>query len=121
MTVTLAAEGGQLQLNALEPVVYRRPRAGLEHITAGVAALTQHCVHASTATRHRLIQAVAASTGLVTALSRALGCGTACALALEAHHSGRPALDLTRERGLLTDTELGNPTGPASPTGRSTA
>ncbi|MEU4896352.1 aspartate ammonia-lyase [Streptomyces sp. NPDC044780] len=118
VTVTLAAEGGQLQLNAFEPVIYRSLSAGLDHLTAGIAVLTEHCVRGITANRHRLAQAVAASTGLVTALSPALGYETACAIALEAHHSGRPALDLVRERELLTEAELRVLTSPASLTGR---
>ncbi len=35
VTITLAAEGGQLQLNAFEPVIYRSLSAGLDHLTAG--------------------------------------------------------------------------------------
>ncbi|MFE7170013.1 aspartate ammonia-lyase [Streptomyces sp. NPDC057616] len=118
MTVTLAAEGGQLQLNAFEPVIYRSLGAGLDHLAAGIAVLTEHCVRGITANRQRLARTVAASTGLVTALGPALGYETACALALEAHHTGRPALDLVRERALLTEAELRVLTSPASLTGR---
>ncbi|MEU3711693.1 aspartate ammonia-lyase [Streptomyces catenulae] len=117
VTVTLAAEGGQLQLNAFEPVIYRSLSAGLGHLAAGIGVLTEHCVRGITADRERLAASVAASTGLVTALGPALGYETACALALEAHHSGRPALDLIRERGLLTAAELHELTGPAALTG----
>ncbi|MGW5022761.1 aspartate ammonia-lyase [Streptomyces cacaoi] len=120
LTVTLAAEGGQLQLNPFEPVIYRSLSAGLDHLAAGVAVLAQHCVRGITANRRRLARTVAASTGLVTALSPALGYETACAVALEAQHSGKPALDLIRERGLLTDTELRELTSPAALTGRPT-
>ena len=117
VTVTLAAEGGQLQLNAFEPIIYRSLSAGLDHLTAGIGVLTEHCVRGITANRNRLAETVAASTGLVTALSPALGYETACALALEAHHSGRPALDLIRERELLAEAELCELTSPASLTG----
>ncbi|MFF3504339.1 hypothetical protein [Streptomyces sp. NPDC003247] len=74
-----------------------------------------------TADRRRLARTVAASTGLVTALGPALGYETACAVALEAHHTGRPALDLIRERGLLTEAQLRDLTSPASLTGRPAA
>ncbi|MEW2252805.1 aspartate ammonia-lyase [Streptomyces sp. NPDC006975] len=117
VTVTLAAEGGQLQLNAFEPVIYRSLSAGLDHLTAGITVLTEHCVRGITAHRTRLAATVAASTGLVTALGPALGYETACAIALEAHHTGRPALDLVRERALLTEAELCELTSPASLTG----
>ncbi|MFF8841137.1 aspartate ammonia-lyase [Streptomyces sp. NPDC015127] len=118
VTVTLAAEGGQLQLNAFEPVIYRSVSAGIDHLTAGIAILAEHCVRGITANRDRLAATVAASTGLVTALGPALGYETACAVALEAHHTGRPALELIRERELLTEAELLELTSPASLTGR---
>ncbi|MGW8556301.1 aspartate ammonia-lyase [Streptomyces tubercidicus] len=118
VTVTLAAEGGQLQLNAFEPIIYRSLGAGLDHLAAAITVLTEHCVRGITANRRRLAETIAASTGLVTALSPVLGYETACALALEAHHTGRPALDLVRERGLLTEAELRVLTSPASLTGR---
>ncbi|WP_052499499.1 aspartate ammonia-lyase [Streptomyces vietnamensis] len=119
VTVTLAAEGGQLQLNAFGPVIHRSLGAGLDHLTAGIGVLTEHCVRGITANRERLAETVAASTGLVTALGPALGYETACALALEAHHTGRPALDLVRERALLTEAELDGLTSPAALTGLS--
>ncbi|WP_426404813.1 hypothetical protein ACN9M0_34395 [Streptomyces sp. R-07] len=84
----------------------------------GVAILAEHCVWGITANRARLAETVAAATGLVTALGPALGYETACALALEAHHTGRPALDLVRERELLTEAELRELTSPAALTGR---
>lgn len=117
VTVTLAAEGGQLQLNAFEPIIYRSLSAGLDHLTAGIGVLTEHCVRGITANRPRLAEIVAGSTGLVTALSPRIGYETACALALEAHHTGRPALDLIRERDLLSEAELSVLTSPASLTG----
>ncbi|MYR45454.1 aspartate ammonia-lyase, partial [Streptomyces sp. SID5910] len=53
----------------------------------------------------------------VTALSPALGHENASAIALEAHRSGRPPLDLVRERGLLTEAQIRDLTSPASLTG----
>ncbi len=117
VTVTLAAEGGQLQLNAFEPIIYRSLGAGLDHLTAGIGVLAERCVRGITANQHRLAETVAASTGLVTALGPALGYETACAVALESHHTGRRALDLIRERGLLAEEELRTLTSPASLTG----
>ncbi|MEU9885202.1 aspartate ammonia-lyase [Sphaerisporangium sp. NPDC051011] len=120
VTVTLAAEGGQLQLNAFEPIIYRSLSAGLDHLAAGITVLTEKCVRGITANRQRLAESVAASTGLVTALSPAIGYETACAIALEAHRTGRPALDLVRERALLTEAELRTLTSPAALTGHPT-
>ncbi|MEV1022770.1 hypothetical protein [Streptomyces sp. NPDC050264] len=62
-------------------------------------------------------QTIATCTGPVAALGPALGHKTACARALEAHRTGRPALDLIRERELLTEAELRELTSPTSLTG----
>ncbi|GAA5165236.1 MULTISPECIES: aspartate ammonia-lyase [Amycolatopsis] len=118
LTVTLAAEGGQLQLNAFEPVIARALTASLDHLTAGARVLADRCVRGITANSDRLREIVASSTGLVTALGPALGYETASAIALEAHHTGRPPLDLVRERALLTEEEVLALTTPEALTGR---
>ncbi|WP_336157883.1 aspartate ammonia-lyase [Amycolatopsis sp. VC5-11] len=117
VTITFAAEGGQLQLNAFEPIIARALTAGLDHLTAGARVLAEHCVRGITARREHLADLVATSTGLVTALSPALGYETACGLALEAHQTGRPALELVRERRLLTDDQVGALITPQALTG----
>ncbi|SFK08909.1 aspartate ammonia-lyase [Amycolatopsis sacchari] len=118
LTVTLAAEGGQLQLNAFEPIIARALTASLDHLTAGARVLADRCVRGITANSDRLREIVASSTGLVTALGPALGYETASAIALEAHHTGRPPLDLVRERALLTEEEVLALTTPEALTGR---
>ncbi|WP_037368244.1 aspartate ammonia-lyase [Amycolatopsis orientalis] len=117
VTVTLAAEGGQLQLNAFEPIIARALTAGLDHLTAGARVLAEHCVRGITARREHLADLVATSTGLVTALSPALGYETACTLAREAHRTGRPALELVRERRLLPEDQMGALLAPQALTG----
>ncbi|MFC7344252.1 aspartate ammonia-lyase [Saccharopolyspora griseoalba] len=112
VTVTLAAEGGQLQLNAFEPIIVRALTSGLDHLTSAIGVLTRHCVRGITARRESPADAVATSVGLVTALSPALGHEAACAIALEAHRTGRPALELVREQQLLTEEQLGALTTP---------
>ncbi|WP_433868934.1 aspartate ammonia-lyase [Saccharopolyspora sp. CA-218241] len=121
VTVTLAAEGGQLQLNAFEPIIARALGAGLGNLTAGLRVLAEHCVVGIRARRDHLAAVVAGSTGLVTALSPALGYETACSIAVEAHRDGRPALDLVRERTTLTEEQLAALLAPDVLTGRRTA
>ncbi|ALL79797.1 aspartate ammonia-lyase (plasmid) [Pseudonocardia sp. EC080610-09] len=120
VTVTLAAEGGQLQLNPFEPIIARALSAGLAHLTAGLTVLVEHCVSGIRANRDHLAALVAGSTGLVTALSPALGYETACAIATEAHRAGRPALELVRERTSLTEDQLAALLRPDVLTGRRT-
>ncbi|MGW1681939.1 aspartate ammonia-lyase [Saccharopolyspora sp. NPDC002376] len=120
VTVTLAAESGQLQLNAFEPIIARALSAGMGHLTAGLRVLAEQCVAGIDARREHLAAVVVGSTGLVTALSPVLGYETACAIAVEAHRGGRPALDLVRERTALTEEQLATLLAPDVLTGRST-
>ena len=106
VTVTLAAEGGQLQLNAFEPIIARALFASLEHLTAGARVLATHCVHGITANTDLLARTVAESIGLVTALSPQLGYEQATAIAQEALLTGRGAVELVLERGLLTREQI---------------
>jgi aspartate ammonia-lyase len=106
VTVTLAAEGGQLQLNAFEPIIARALFASLEHLAAGARVLTTHCVRGITANADRLAGMVAESIGLVTALSPQLGYERASAIAQEAQLTGRGAVELVLEHGLLTREQI---------------
>lgn len=116
----LAAEGGQLQLNAFEPIIARALCGGLGQLAAGLRVLADHCVVGIRARRDHLAAVVAGSTGLVTALGPALGYETACAIAMEAHRDGRPALDLVREQTALTEEQLAALLAPDVLTGRRT-
>ena len=117
VTVTLAAEGGQLQLNAFEPIIARALFASLTHLTAGADVLTRLCVRGITANRDRLAANVAGSIGLVTALSPLLGYEVATAVAQEAQHEGRGSIELVLERGLLTPGQVDRLLAPESLTG----
>ena len=117
VTVTLAAEGGQLQLNAFEPIIARALFASLEHLTAGARVLTTHCVRGITANTDRLARTVAESIGLVTALSPQLGYERATAIAQEAQLTGRGAVELVLEQGLLTREQIDAALSPDALTG----
>jgi aspartate ammonia-lyase len=117
VTVTLAAEGGQLQLNAFEPIIARSLFASLDHLTAGARVLTTHCVRGITANREQLARNVAGSIGLVTALSPLIGYELATAVAQEAQRRGCGSIDLVLERGLLTRSEVDRLLAPDTLTG----
>ena len=106
VTVTLAAEGGQLQLNAFEPIIARALFASTEHLAAGARVLHDACVQGITANTDRLARTVAESIGLVTALSPLLGYEQATAIAQEAQRTGRGAIELVLDKGLLTRQQI---------------
>jgi len=106
VTVTLAAEGGQLQLNAFEPIIAHSLFESLTHLTAACQVLRRRCVVGITANVEHMRATVARSIGLVTALNPHIGYEAATALAADALQSGRDIADLVLERGLLTADRL---------------
>jgi len=73
MTVTMAAEAGQLQLNAFEPIIAHSLFKSLYHLAAGCRTLADRCVNGVTPNRERARRLLDESTALVTALSPILG------------------------------------------------
>jgi aspartate ammonia-lyase len=102
LTVTMAAEAGQLQLNAFEPVIAYSLLRSLTHLRAACDTLATRCVPGITANREHLHNTVHRSVGLVTALAPHIGYAAATTLARQALASGRGIKDLATETGLLT-------------------
>jgi aspartate ammonia-lyase len=107
VTVTLAAEGGQLQLNAFEPVIVHSLNRSITHLGNACRVLADRCVDGITVNADRLRASVEQSIGLVTALNPHIGYAAATAVATEALLSGRGVAELVLERGLLSAAELG--------------
>ena len=114
VTVTFAAEAGQLQLNAFEPVILASLMQSVRHLREGCRTLAARCVRGITANTDHLSHVVAHSIGLVTALSPAIGYEQSSAVAAEALRTGRPIAELVLERGLLTAAELERLLAPAN-------
>ncbi len=106
VTVTLAAEGGQLQLNAFEPIIAHSLFASLGHLAAAAVVLAEKCVDGITANTGLLRARVADSIGLVTALSPVIGYENATDVAQEALISGQGVAGIVERRGLLTAAEI---------------
>jgi len=106
VTVTMAAEAGQLQLNAFLPVIAHRLLSGCAHLTAGCRVLDERCVRGIRANVDRLTETVARSPGVVTALSPVLGYAECARIAQEAAATGRTVTDIVSERGLLAPDHL---------------
>jgi aspartate ammonia-lyase len=102
VTITMAAESGQLQLNAFEPIIAHSLFASLDHLAAAAVVLAEKCIDGITANRDLLRARVADSIGLVTALSPEIGYENATDVAQEALISGRGVADIVAQRGLLT-------------------
>ena len=100
-TVTFAAEAGQLQLNAFEPIIAHSLFKSVIHLSNGCRVLADHCVSGITANRERLMASVENSIGIVTALNPYIGYANATEVAAEAFRSGRGVAEIVLERGLM--------------------
>jgi len=106
LTVTLAAEAGQLQLNVMEPVIVQSIFESIEMLKNGMTTLKYKCIDGITANVKRCRDLVEGSIGIVTALNPVLGYETSTALAKEALETNRGVYELVLEKNLLTKEEL---------------
>ena len=106
VAITLAAQGGQLELNAFEPLIGFNLFQSLTMLTQALTVLRERCVAGITADVERCRELAEGSIGLVTALVPVLGYDAAAKIALEALQTGRRIRELAKERGGLTEAQL---------------
>src|SRR5690606_18181240 len=105
-TVTAAAEGGQLQLNAFEPVIAHSIMQSLAWMTNACYTLRVNCVDGIVANTERLTAQVESSVGVVTALTPYIGYAAAATLAHTALTTHASIADLVVSSGLMTQTDV---------------
>jgi aspartate ammonia-lyase len=106
ITISFAAEGGQMQLNAFEPIIAHSLFKSLSHLRQACLTLADKCVRGITANREHLKKMVENSIGIVTALNPYIGYENSSMIAKEAYASGRSVMALVLEKGLLTQAQL---------------
>ena len=106
LTVTMAAEAGQLQLNVFEPVIAFNLFQSVEMLAQGCHVLRAKCVTGITANRDHLRYMLERSIGVVTALVPYIGYEKSSAVAREALESDRGVYELVLEKGWLTREQL---------------
>jgi aspartate ammonia-lyase len=112
VTVTMAAEAGQLQLNAFEPIMCRALMMSITQLRQGCYVLADACVSGITANVEKLRSSVERSIGLVTVISPLLGYENATIVAQKALADGTSVREVVLELKLMTaaqfDELLGN-------------
>jgi len=106
ITVTMAAEAGQLELNAFEPVIAFNLFRSLDMLGRACRTLAERCIDGITANRERTRWMVEHSIGLVTALNPLLGYEKSSEIARQALESGRSVYEIVLEKGYLSQAEL---------------
>jgi aspartate ammonia-lyase len=117
LTVTLAAEAGQLQLNVMEPVIAACLLEAQTLLRNGSRTLREHCIDGITANEDVCKMFLERSIGTVTALNPVIGYDQATALAAEALRTGKGIVELVREKGVLSEEQLAKVLDPAAMTG----
>jgi aspartate ammonia-lyase len=117
VTVTLAAEAGQLQLNVFEPVIAFRLLRNISSMRNACTVLRERCVEGITANPDRMRKLVEGSIGIITALVPILGYQQCAEIATQALHSGRGVYEIVLERGLMKQADLDRALNPAAMTG----
>ncbi len=106
LTVTLAAEAGQLELNVMEPIIAQSCFESIEMLKNGMRTLKYRCIDGITANADVCRKQVENSIGLVTALNPVLGYETCSGLAKEALETNKSLVDLILDKKLLSKVEL---------------
>lgn len=120
LTVTMAVEGGQLQLNAFEPIIAHSIFQSITWMRRGMRTLRINCIDGITANRERLGAMVGSSVGVVTALTPYIGYAASAALAKAALLTGRNVGDLVVEAGLMSREDVDKQLSPARLSGLET-
>jgi aspartate ammonia-lyase len=106
MTVTMASEAGQLQLNAFEPIMGWSLFKSIRHLSRACLTLQAHCVAGIEPNRELLARRVRESVTLVTALNPIIGYEKAALIAKTAIASGAPIEDVAESLGILTREQM---------------
>ncbi|WP_026305098.1 MULTISPECIES: aspartate ammonia-lyase [Microbulbifer] len=116
LTITLAAESGQLQLNVMEPVIAFNLLQSMRLMTQAMDTLAQRCISGITANEEHCLQMVENSIGLITAVNPFIGYENATRIAKQALITGASVKQLILEDGLLSEEELNDILAPENMT-----
>ncbi len=114
LTITMASEAGQLQLNVMEPVIAYKLFDSINLLQRAMDMLRELCIDGITANKEHCLSLVENSIGLVTALNPYIGYENSTRIAKIALETGRGVLELVREENLLDDDVLADVLLPAN-------
>lgn len=106
MTITMAAEAGQLELNAFEPVLFYNLFESIDTIRNGVDTFIENCIKGITANKEHCKDLVFNSVGIITAICPHVGYKKAALIAKKAIKTGRPVTEIALEEKVLSKEDL---------------
>lgn len=106
MTITMAAEAGQMELNAFEPVLFYHLFESITSLTGAVNTLVDNCIEGITANKERCESLMESSAGISTALCPYIGYKKAAEIAKKALATGKSVRELVLAEKLLSEKQL---------------
>ena len=101
LTITMAAEAGQLELNAFEPIIFYCMFQSIDTLAYAVRTFVDNCVSGITANEEKCRKDVHNSIGVVTALNPVIGYKNSTKIAKEAQETGKGVYELVLEHDIL--------------------
>ncbi|MBV1787599.1 aspartate ammonia-lyase [Marinobacterium sp. D7] len=114
LAVTLAAEAGQLQLNAMEPLIVYNLLNSMKMLGSACRTLDTRCIQGIRANEEQCARHVDNSIGIITALVPHIGYSNSTRIAAQALNSGSTVRELVLAEGLLTEEQLDRLLSPRS-------
>lgn len=106
MTITMAVEAGQMELNAFEPVIFYNLFQSIETLTNGVDTFINNCIMGITANRKHCKELVDNSVGIITAICPHVGYKEAAKIAKTAIKTGDAVRNIVLQEGILDESAL---------------
>ncbi len=106
LTITMAAEAGQLQLNVMEPVIAVSLNESIQLLTQGMQTLQQKCIAGIQANEQNCLNAVMRSIGIITLLEPLLGHATCDEIGKQCIRENKTVPEVVLELGLLSKIQL---------------
>lgn len=106
LTITMAAESGQLELNAFEPILFYNLFESIKTLTSATKTLVDNCIVGITANKEHCERLLEESVGIVTALCPYIGYKKSAEIAKESLKTGISIRKLIENKNLLDPTKL---------------
>lgn len=116
LTITMAAEAGQLELNAFEPILFYNLFESLETLSHAISTLVDNCIIGITANEDHCLELLEESVGIATALCPYIGYKKSAEIAKSSLKTGIPIRKLVLKNSILTKEKLDSILNPATMT-----
>jgi aspartate ammonia-lyase len=106
VAITMAAEAGQLELNAFEPIIFYKLFESIDTLAKGLKTFVDNCITGITANKERCQRLVDNSVGIITPITQFIGYEKAAEIAQAAMDTGEPIKKILLKQGILKESEI---------------